>query len=156
MIVPIFAIDQQNVDVAMELAMLKAVVENVHQRSEFALLDRIQLLASMPGMVALRGNVDGHASSRAISSGSSPNSSAVPLRSNAEWQPRRVRPYPRESTSTWNPLAESKRASVMASGVLPDAAGREIANADHRLATDAAPVPSPGCRRSSRSARPAA
>ena len=57
-IVPVLATDEQNVDIAVELAMLKAVVEDVYERS--FVLARVGF-GEHPGIVALGGDIDRHA-----------------------------------------------------------------------------------------------
>jgi hypothetical protein len=56
MIVPIFAIDHQNVDIAVKLSMLKSVIEDVELRS-MLILARVHFGESS-GIVSFCGNVD--------------------------------------------------------------------------------------------------
>ncbi len=59
MVVPIFATDEKNVDVAVELTVLETVIEDVYERSFVLACVRF---GEYSGIVALGGNVDGHAS----------------------------------------------------------------------------------------------
>ena len=72
--------------------MLKAIVEQMHARWRGSLAPCIAF-RQQSGLVAFRGNITpAHPASRAITSGSSPKSSAVPLASTKSGSAERLRP----------------------------------------------------------------